>query len=121
MKKFLDLESIPAVINEINIDTDDIIPKRFLKTIHRTGLGKYLFYNRRFDKNSNKKAEFILNNKPWNNSKILLAGSKKNPVLLEGDIINVNLSVFGKTTSIISDVATPALTSYSLYSIFANE
>ncbi|MEC6996902.1 MAG: 3-isopropylmalate dehydratase small subunit [Pseudomonadota bacterium] len=75
MKKFLDLESIPAVINEINIDTDDIIPKQFLKTIHRTGLGKYLFYNRRFDKNSNKKAEFILNNKPWNNSKILLAGS----------------------------------------------
>ena len=75
MKKFLDLESIPAVINEINIDTDDIIPKQFLKTIHRTGLGKHLFYNRRFDKNSNKKAEFILNNKPWNNSKILLAGS----------------------------------------------
>ena len=75
MKKFLDLESIPAVINEINIDTDDIIPKQFLKTIHRTGLGKYLFYNRRFDKNSNKKTEFILNNKPWNNSKILLAGS----------------------------------------------
>ena len=75
MKKFLDLESISAVINEINIDTDDIIPKQFLKTIHRTGLGKYLFYNRRSDKNSNKKPEFILNNKPWNNSKILLAGS----------------------------------------------
>ena len=76
MKKFLDLKSISAVINEINIDTDDIIPKQFfLKTIHRTGLGKYLFYNRRSDKNSNKKTEFILNNKPWNNSKILLAGS----------------------------------------------
>ena len=75
MKKFLDLKSICAVINEINIDTDDIIPKQFLKTINRTGLGKYLFYNRRYDKNSNKRAEFILNNKPWNNSKILLAGS----------------------------------------------
>ena len=75
MIKFLELESISATINEINIDTDDIIPKQFLKTVHRTGLGKYLFYNRRYDKNNNKRAEFILNKKPWNNAKILIAGS----------------------------------------------
>ena len=75
MIKFLELESISATINEINIDTDDIIPKQFLKTVHRTGLGKYLFYNRRYDKNNNKRAEFILNKKPWDNAKILIAGS----------------------------------------------
>ena len=49
-----------------------------------------------------------------------LAGSKKNPVLLEGDIININLSAFGKATGLIQDVATPALTTYSLYNIFDN-
>ena len=75
MIKFLELESVSATINEINIDTDDIIPKQFLKTVHRTGLGKYLFYNRRYDKNNNKRAEFILNKKPWDNAKILIAGS----------------------------------------------
>ena len=49
MQKFYDLESVAAVINEINIDTDAIIPKQFLKTIERTGLGKFLFFDRRYD------------------------------------------------------------------------
>ena len=75
MKKISDLDSIAAVINEINIDTDDIIPKQFLKTILRSGLGKYLFYNRRYDNNNNQKKDLILNKKPWTDAKILIAGS----------------------------------------------
>ena len=75
MKKISDLDSIAAVINEINIDTDDIIPKQFLKTIQRSGLGKYLFYNRRYDNKNNQKKDFILNKKPWSDAKILIAGS----------------------------------------------
>ena len=58
----------------MNIDTDMIIPKQFLKTIKRTGLGKSLFYEMRYDENGVKIDDFILNNKPFSNSKILLAG-----------------------------------------------
>ena len=75
MKNFYELESVAAVINEINIDTDAIIPKQFLKTIERTGLGKFLFYDRRYDNSNNLKKEFILNKVPWNRSKILIAGN----------------------------------------------
>ena len=75
MIKFSDLEGPVAVINEINIDTDDIIPKQFLKTIRRSGLGKFLFYNRRFDNNNKKNEDFILNKKPWNKANILISGS----------------------------------------------
>ena len=74
MKKFFDLESVAAVINEINIDTDAIIPKQFLKTIKRTGLGKSLFYEMRYDENGKVIEDFILNKEPYNKSRILLAG-----------------------------------------------
>ena len=75
MKKFFDLESVAAVINEINIDTDAIIPKQFLKTIQRSGLGEFLFHDRRYDSHNNKKEGFILNKAPWDSAKILIAGS----------------------------------------------
>ena len=58
----------------MNIDTDMIIPKQFLKTIKRTGLGKSLFYEMRYDENGKMKNEFILNNEPYQKSKILIAG-----------------------------------------------
>ena len=58
----------------LNIDTDMIIPKQFLKTIKRTGLGKNLFYEMRYDEKGNLIEDFILNKKPFNESKILLAG-----------------------------------------------
>ena len=74
MKKFKNLKSIPAYLPIVNIDTDMIIPKQFLKTIKRTGLGKSLFYEMRYDENGNKIADFILNKEPYNKSKILLAG-----------------------------------------------
>ena len=73
MEKFLKLSGIVASIELSNIDTDMIIPKQFLKTIKRSGLGKGLFYEMRFDENGNKVSEFILNNIPYDKSKILVA------------------------------------------------
>ena len=74
MKKFKNLKSIPAYLPIVNIDTDMIIPKQFLKTIKRTGLGKNLFFEMRYDDNGNKISDFILNQDPFTNSKILIAG-----------------------------------------------
>ena len=74
MEKFKNLKSIPSYLSLQNIDTDMIIPKQFLKTIKRTGLGKSLFYEMRYDENGKENVEFILNREPYNKSKILLAG-----------------------------------------------
>ena len=74
MQKFNSLKSIPAYLPIVNIDTDMIIPKQFLKTIKRTGLGKNLFFEMRYDDNGNEIKDFILNNEPHNQSKILIAG-----------------------------------------------
>ena len=75
MEKFYKLKSIPAHIPLMNIDTDMIIPKQFLKTIKRTGLGKNLFFEMRYDENGNIINDFVLNKDPYNNSKILIAGN----------------------------------------------
>ena len=74
MEKFTKIRSIPAYIPLINIDTDKIIPKQFLKTIKRSGLGKSLFYEMRFDEKGNPIKGFILDQEPFNNSKILITG-----------------------------------------------
>jgi len=74
MQKFNTLKSIPAYLPIVNIDTDMIIPKQFLKTIKRTGLGKNLFFEMRYDEQGNEVTDFILNQSPFNNSKILIAG-----------------------------------------------
>ena len=74
MQKFNFLKSIPAYLPIVNIDTDMIIPKQFLKTIKRTGLGKNLFFEMRYDDNGNEINDFILNQEPHNQSKILIAG-----------------------------------------------
>jgi 3-isopropylmalate/(R)-2-methylmalate dehydratase small subunit len=74
MEKFSKLKSIPSYLSLQNIDTDMIIPKQFLKTIKRTGLGKSLFYEMRYDENGKIIKDFILNKEPYNKSKILLAG-----------------------------------------------
>ena len=74
MKKFNILKGIPANLPMINIDTDMIIPKQFLKTIKRTGLGKNLFFEMRYNENGKIIKEFVLNNEPYKNSPILLAG-----------------------------------------------
>ena len=74
MQKFNTLKSIPAYLPIVNIDTDMIIPKQFLKTIKRTGLGKNLFFEMRYDDNGKEITDFVLNKDPFNNSKILIAG-----------------------------------------------
>ena len=74
MQKFNTLKSIPAYLPIVNIDTDMIIPKQFLKTIKRTGLGKNLFFEMRYDDKGKEISDFILNQNPFNNSKILIAG-----------------------------------------------
>ena len=74
MDKFITLKGIPAYLSMINVDTDMIIPKQFLKTIKRTGLGKSLFYEMRYDESGKKIKEFVLNQDPYNKSPILLAG-----------------------------------------------
>ena len=74
MKKFNTLKGIPANLPMINVDTDMIIPKQFLKTIKRTGLGKSLFFEMRYDENGKKIEKFVLNNKPYDSSSILITG-----------------------------------------------
>ena len=74
MKKFNILKGVPANLPMINVDTDMIIPKQFLKTIKRTGLGKSLFFEMRYNENGKKIEEFVLNKEPYNSSSILLVG-----------------------------------------------
>jgi len=76
MKPFTTLESSAAVLKIDNIDTDMIIPKQFLKTITRVGLGEKLFFEMRYIENdlSKKNPDFILNKSEFSNSKILIAG-----------------------------------------------
>ncbi len=74
MQKTKTIKSIPAYLPIVNIDTDMIIPKQFLKTIKRTGLGKNLFYEMRYNEKGVPIEDFILNTSPFNNSEILIAG-----------------------------------------------
>ena len=74
MKKFNSLKSIPAYLPIVNIDTDMIIPKQFLKTIKRTGLGKNLFFEIRYDNDGKEIKDFVLNQEPYNKSNILITG-----------------------------------------------
>ena len=74
MKSFNKLTGIIAAIPQVNIDTDAIIPKQFLKTIKRTGLGKHLFHEKRYDKDNNLNPNFVLNKEPWDKAEIIVAG-----------------------------------------------
>ena len=74
MKSFNKLTGIIASMPQVNIDTDAIIPKQFLKTIERTGLGKHLFHEKRYDQNNILNNSFVLNKKPWNKAKMIVAG-----------------------------------------------
>ena len=73
MEKFSKVKSVPAYLPIVNIATDMIIPKQFLKTIKRTGLGKSLFFEMRYDENEKPVENFILNQSPYNQTKILIA------------------------------------------------
>ena len=81
MQKFNKLQSIPAYLPIVNIDTDMIIPKQFLKTIKRTGLGKNLFFEMRYDDNGKEIQDFVLNNKPFNNCLLYTSPSPRDATL----------------------------------------
>ena len=74
MEPFQKIKSIVTPLDKINVDTDQIVPKQFLKLIHKTGFGKFLFYNWRYDENKNLKSDFILNDSKYDNSKIMVTG-----------------------------------------------
>jgi 3-isopropylmalate/(R)-2-methylmalate dehydratase small subunit len=74
MDKFTTLTGVAAPLNMINVDTDMIIPKNYLKTIKRTGLGKNLFAEMRYDESGREKPDFVLNKGPYRNAKIMVAG-----------------------------------------------
>ena len=74
MEKFNTFKGIAAPFNILNVDTDKIIPKQFLTTIKRTGLGKYVFDEMRYKKDGSENPNFVLNQKPYDKSNILIAG-----------------------------------------------
>ena len=74
MKPFQNVSSIVTPLDKVNVDTDQIIPKQFLKLVQKSGFGKFLFFNWRYDENENIKSDFVLNNSKYTGSKILVAG-----------------------------------------------
>ena len=74
MDPFKNVKSIVTPFDKVNVDTDQIVPKQFLKLVQKSGFGKFLFFNWRFDENDNPKSDFILNDPKYDNSKILVAG-----------------------------------------------
>ena len=74
MEPFQNVKSIITPLDKVNVDTDQIIPKQFLKLVQKSGFGKFLFFNWRYDENENMKSDFMLNDSKYNGSKILVAG-----------------------------------------------
>ena len=75
MKNFVNVTSIVTPLDKVNVDTDQIVPKQFLKLVQKTGFGKFLFYNWRYDENEKEKTDFVLNNPQYANSHILISGA----------------------------------------------
>jgi len=73
MEKFKTIKSIVTPLDKVNVDTDQIVPKQFLKLVQKTGFGRYLFYDWRFEKDGKPRADFVLNNPKYQGSRILLA------------------------------------------------
>ena len=74
MESFKNVKSIVTPLDKVNVDTDQIVPKQFLKLVQKSGFGKFLFFNWRFDENENPKSDFVLNDSKYDGSKILVAG-----------------------------------------------
>jgi len=72
MEKFKTIKSIATPLDKVNVDTDQIVPKQFLKLVQKTGFGQYLFYDWRFEKDGKPRTDFVLNNPKYSGSKILL-------------------------------------------------
>jgi 3-isopropylmalate/(R)-2-methylmalate dehydratase small subunit len=74
MEPFKPVSSVVTPLDKVNVDTDQIVPKQFLKLVQKSGFGKFLFFNWRYDENENKKSDFVLNDPKYENSQILVAG-----------------------------------------------
>jgi len=74
MKPFQNVKSIVTPLDKVNVDTDQIVPKQFLKLVQKSGFGKFLFFNWRYDENENLKSDFVLNDSKYDGSKILVVG-----------------------------------------------
>ena len=74
MEPFKKVSSIITPLDKVNVDTDQIVPKQFLKLVQKSGFGKFLFFNWRYNENDVKKPDFVLNDPKYENSKILVAG-----------------------------------------------
>lgn len=74
MEPFKKTKSIITPLDKVNVDTDQIVPKQFLKLVQKTGFGKFLFYNWRYDKNEKPVSDFVLNDSKYQNSQILVTG-----------------------------------------------
>ena len=74
MEPFRTVRSVATPLDKINVDTDQIVPKQFLKLIQKTGFGKHLFFDWRFEKDGKPRRDFVLNNPQYRNSRILLTG-----------------------------------------------
>ncbi|MFZ8907479.1 MAG: 3-isopropylmalate dehydratase small subunit [Nitrosopumilaceae archaeon] len=74
MDAFKKIKTIITPLDQVNVDTDQIVPKQFLKLVQKSGFGKYLFYNWRYDSDEKQNPDFVLNDKKYENSKILVAG-----------------------------------------------
>ena len=74
MESFKKVTSIVTPLDKVNVDTDQIVPKQFLKLVQKSGFGKFLFFNWRYDEQDNEKPDFVLNNSNYKNSQILVAG-----------------------------------------------
>jgi len=74
LDSFKKVTSIATPLDKVNVDTDQIVPKQFLKLVQKSGFGKFLFFNWRYDEQDNEKSDFVLNDKKYENSQILVAG-----------------------------------------------
>ncbi len=74
MEPFKRVSSIVTPLDKVNVDTDQIVPKQFLKLVQKSGFGKFLFFDWRYDQQKNEKSDFVLNNPQYRNSKILVTG-----------------------------------------------
>ena len=74
MEPFKKVKSIITPLDKVNVDTDQIVPKQFLKLVQKSGFGKFLFFNWRYDEKENIKSDFVLNDSKYDNSKILVTG-----------------------------------------------
>ena len=74
MQSFKKIKTMITPLDKINVDTDQIVPKQFLKLVQKSGFGKFLFYNWRYDDQERLKSDFILNDPKYKNSKILVVG-----------------------------------------------